>query len=164
MSARVRPATGFTLIELTVVMLLIAIVFSVTAPRLAGRTQAAKLRAAGYDVQALASSARARAVFGGRTVTLRIDEAGSAISMVALDEVADDEDEAQAKPLVPGRRLPVGVRAAFQPAGDGEPNQLAFRADGSAGSGELSLQMDGGEPLVLELSESLGRLRTMGAS
>lgn len=145
---------GFTLLELIVVLVIISVLLAVAAPRLAGRGQAAALRGAGYDLQALATAARARAVLSGRPVGLLL---GQELRLVS-------QHAEQQTDLAPLRRLPAGLSVRFEPEGEAEPALIRFRPDGSADGGQLIVTDRRGAELRFELLAPLGRLRLAQAS
>ncbi len=155
-----RPGSdrGFTLLELIVVLTIISVLMAVTAPRLAGRSQASALRSAGHQLQTLAAAARARAVLSGRVVGVMLSADGDELRLVRAS-AGEGEGETTLTDLLPTRRLPATVRASFQPDGDGEANLMRFRPDGSADGGTVDVRHRQGQVLRLHLSESLGRLR-----
>ncbi len=152
---------GFTLLELIVVLTIISVMLAVIAPRLAGRGQAARLRSAGFEVQTLATAARARAVLTGQVVGLMLSGNGRELRLIRQGELGADEKEISLVDLLPRRRLPAKTRASFhhEDADEGEPDLIRFRPDGSAEGGELRVVDEQGEELFLRLLEPLGRLQ-----
>lgn len=65
--------SGFTLIELVLVMLLISITLATTVPSLKGWSRGSKLREAGDQFLAVTRYARTQAASDGRTYRLNID-------------------------------------------------------------------------------------------
>jgi type II secretion system protein H len=159
MLSRPRNHYGFTLIELIVVLLIISVMLAVTAPRLAGRSQAALLRAAAGDLQTLATAARARAVLQGQSVGLLLSNEGRELRLVSEQPAADPDTASGLTDVTPLRRLPEGIRASFRPEGDSAAELIRFQPDGSADGGELTLDDGRGGTLILQLSQPLGRLR-----
>ncbi len=151
-------ASGFTLLELIVVLLIISVMMAVVAPRLAGRSQAATLRGAGHDLQTLATAARARALLSGRSVALLLGDNGE-LRLVSQSATGTDTDSNAGTDMVPRRRLPQGVSVRFIPEGDSDAALIRFHPDGSADGGELSLQGRSGGELRMQLVAPLGRLR-----
>lgn len=162
---------GFTLIELIVVLLIMSLMLAISAPRLAGRNEAALLRAGAADLQALTNAARAKAVLQGRTVALLISDEGQYLRLVAEDESQETAtgSETRKRPaalvdLLPGRQLPEGISARFQPEGDSDPDLIRFQPDGSADGGIMRIVNRRDSELLLRLSQPLGRLRLMDSS
>lgn len=83
MSAR-GPA-GFTLLELTVVLGLAALILALTLPRLGGGLEGLRVRAASRQVAAFLRSARTQAVVQNRTITVSVDPRGGALQVNAYE-------------------------------------------------------------------------------
>lgn len=151
---------GFTLIELIVVLMIISVMLAVAAPRLAGRSQAATLRAAANDVQALATAARAKAVLQSQSVGLLLTADGQELRLVIAQQTgSQDQGESTLSNLTPARRLPQGIQARFVPDADSDPELIKFQPDGSADGGVLHIEDDQDGKLLLQLSQPLGQLR-----
>ncbi len=150
------PQSGFTLLELIVVLVIMSTILAVIAPRLAGRGQAASLRGVAHELQGLAAAARARAVFSGEVVGLMLSDTGRAARLIRQ---APSDDAATLADLVPLRRFPDTIQAEFQPDHDGDRDLMRFRPDGSADGGELRVIDARGGELLLQLVQPLGQLR-----
>ncbi len=151
--------SGFTLLELIVVLLIMTVMLSVTAPRLAGRGQDASLRAAGHEMQSLATAARARAVLYNQNVGMILSAEGREMRLISKEDAQDDSTVID---LLPLRRFPETIHAEFQPEKGGDPNLIRFRPDGSVDGGEIRVIDSRGGELLLRLVQPLGQLRLGG--
>ena len=75
MERRLRPVSGFTLIEVMVVLVLIALIMAVTLPPLAGTRGKAEMRTATLEIAAAMRQARSLAITRGRTEVFAINTA-----------------------------------------------------------------------------------------
>ena len=169
----IRHNTGFTLIELIVVLLIMTTMMAVAAPRVAGRSEAAVLRAAASDFQTLASAARAKAVLQQRTISLTIDKQGRSIGLFAIlpatvdgdqgnegppsDNAREDQDQEQ-EPVSRSRSLSEGLVATIE-SDTPDANTINFYPDGSADQSTLTISNARDEQLKLSLAAATGRLR-----
>lgn len=167
----IRHNTGFTLIELIVVLLIMTTMMAVAAPRVAGRSEAAVLRAAASDFQTLASAARAKAVLQQRTISLTIDKQGRSIGLFAIlpatvdgdqgnegppsDNAREDQDQ---EPVSRSRGLSEGLVATIE-SDTPDANTINFYPDGSADQSTLTISNARDEQLKLSLAAATGRLR-----
>ncbi len=160
---------GFTLIELIVVLLIMTAMMAVAAPRVAGRSEAAVLRAAASDFQTLASAARAKAVLQQRTISLTIDKQGRSIGLFAILPANVDGDQGNEGPLSVSagdeaesvsrsRGLSEGLVAAFE-SDKSDANSINFYPDGSSDQATLIISNARDEALKLSLAAATGRLR-----
>ena len=167
----IRHNTGFTLIELIVVLLIMTTMMAVAAPRVAGRSEAAVLRAAASDFQTLASAARAKAVLQQRTISLTIDKQGRSIGLFAILPATVDGDQGnegppsdnaredqEREPVSRSRGLSEGLVATIESDTPGA-NTINFYPDGSADQSTLTLSNARDEQLKLSLAAATGRLR-----
>jgi len=153
--------SGFTLLELIVVLVIMSVMLAVTAPRLAGRGQAASLRAAGHEMQSLAMAARARAVLYEQIVGMMLSAEGREMRLVSKKDTQEDSTPVD---LLPLRRFPETIHAEFHPEEGGDPDLIRFRPDGSVDGGELRVIDSRGGELLLRLVQPLGQLRMVSTS
>jgi general secretion pathway protein H len=130
---------GFTLVELMVVLVILALAAAIVVPSLSGPLASARFRRGGAEVRAAMVQARARATATGRLRTLRLDLDSGRYGIPA-DNVE--------------RALPEGTRfVAVAIAGTTVERGVAglrFFPDGSA---------DGAEVVLADASEARLRLR-----
>lgn len=127
MPSRPGTASGFTLIEMLVVLVVLGVVVGVVVARGPARSQTLDLRAVAGEIAETLRVGRTRAIAGNRPVTFTIDLAQRRFFL----------DGTAPRPLPAG--LDVVVRAAAGEA-DG-PRQLgiSFLPDGSATGGVIAL-------------------------
>lgn len=167
----IRHNTGFTLIELIVVLLIMTTMMAVAAPRVAGRSEAAVLRAAASDFQTLASAARAKAVLQQRTISLTIDKQGRSIGLFAILPATVDGDQGnegppsdnaredqEREPVSRSRGLSEGLVVTIE-SDTPDANTINFYPDGSADQSTLTISNARDEQLKLSLAAATGRLR-----
>lgn len=153
--------SGFTLLELIVVLVIMTVMLAVTAPRLAGRGQAASLKAAAHEMQSLASAARARAVLYQQVVGMMLSAEGREMRLISKEDAIDDSTLVD---LLPLRRFSKTIHAEFQPEEGGELDLIRFQPDGSVDGGELRVIDSRGGELLLRLVQPLGQLRLVNSS
>lgn len=156
-----RRQHGFTLLELTVVLVIMSLMLAITAPRLAGRGQAASLRAAAHDMQNLATTARARAVLYEQVVALMLSAEGREMRLISKE---NSEGKATIIDLLPLRRFKETIHAEFLPEKGGDPNLIRFQPDGSVDGGEVRVIDSRGGVLLLRLVQPLGQLRLVSTT
>lgn len=135
-----RPASGFTLLELLVVLTLVGLILGLAAPRLSAGVPGVSARAAVRDVAALLQTARNRAVTEQRPVIVAVDGEGRSLAL--------DDDRLRLDPEV--ELAVVGARS--------EAAELRFYPDGSTSGASLRLGRPGHRYRV-ELDWLTGRVR-----
>ncbi len=103
--------TALTLVEVTIVILILGILAAVSIPRLSGSLQAARLSFAASALQVHLAHARSVAITSGRVVTVTFDN--SSDSYASADVGFPDQ---------PGSTLDVNVRSMFDPSIDLQAN------------------------------------------
>ncbi len=120
--------SGFTLVELIVVLLLAAGLVALVLPSLTGTLDSARLRGGASEVRATLALARSLAAHGGRARTVVID----------LDRGEYGVSGERGK-----RALPEGVRFSLVRVGERESREgqasIRFLPDGSSGEAEIRL-------------------------
>lgn len=153
--------SGFTLLELIVVLVIMTVMLAVTAPRLAGRGQAALLRAAGHEIQTLATAARSRAVLHEQVVGMMLSSEGREMRLISKE---DSQEDSTIVDLLPLRRFSDTIHVEFLPEEGGDPDLIRFRPDGSVDGGEFHVIDSRGGELLLHLVQPLGQLRLVSNS
>ena len=136
---RVRQ-TGFTLLELIVVLVLLGIIAVLVAPGLGGSLENAKLKTASRELLAVLRVQRSEAIAQGRIITMRFasDESsyridGESVSLAEGLSVVYQAATGAASQGVQGSALP-----------DTGNNDLAFYPDGSSSGALLALRLGEG--------------------
>lgn len=137
---RCHPA-GFTLLELTVVLVILALVGGLVLTRAPSRGGTIDLRAATSLVAGTLRVARTRAIAANRPVPVRFDPADAALQLGAD----------------PVRRLPPGVRIAAADLA------ILFRPDGSSSGGTVDLA-GGASTARIAVNWLTGRVAIAGAT
>lgn len=144
LSPRVRQ-TGFTLLELLVVLVLLGIIAVLVAPGLGGSLDNAKLKAAGRELLAALRVQRSEAIAQGRIITLRFsgDESSYRIDgeSVRLAEGLSVVYQAASGPAMEGVQSFASLNAALPGTGN---NNLVFYPDGSSSGAFLQLRLGEG--------------------
>lgn len=131
-------ASGFTLLELVLVMLLVAVALAISAPTLRGFRQAHDLDGHARSVVALTTWARTQAVSEGRTYVL----SATPVQVRTGAGLTETKDQWQATPIDadPDAPEPTSSLARFVPGDvqvelmtlDGQPlAEVEFAADGT---------------------------------
>ncbi len=144
LSSRVRQ-TGFTLLELVVVLVLLGIIAVLVAPGVGGSLDNAKLKAAGRELLAALRVQRSEAIAQGRIITLRFsgDESIYRIDgeSVRLAEGLSVVYQAASGPAIEGVQSSASLNAALPGTGN---NNLVFYPDGSSSGALLQLRLGEG--------------------
>ncbi len=145
--------SGFSLIELIVVLLIMSTMMAISAPRLTGRSESAQLRATAADVQALGVAARSKAILRNRSVALFIDPDVQRLQLSLADEFGSDPQNAAR--LSRARQVADGLSVAIEA---GKAGHIVFSPDGSASAGTVRIENTRGLSLTLAVTVPLGRL------
>jgi type II secretion system protein H len=180
-----RRSTGFTLLELMVVIAVLGILATLVVPQFQGTFEDARLKAAARELLAVLKLARSEAVSLQEVVCLCIDPAENKYWLEAPSGQGGGAGQGEAmEPLmhVPGSSGRVqaqislttmeedrgGLRGAAErprrpPRGDVSrflPERILFRPDGTADGASILLRNPGGPALVLRIHAVTGRVRT----
>lgn len=160
-AAKARPQTsakvtrrGFTLIELSVAIVVLALLSALVAPRLVALRSGQETRAAKFAIRDLAKDARMRAVQEGVTVVVR----GSRPDRIEMVRVGATEGE---ETVIRSLDLPEGVRLG---TGEGASSEweIRFFGDGRAEGRGVEIEHDGALDSVLVAANGSVVLREGG--
>lgn len=163
------PRAGFTLIELTVVMAVIAILFFALQPTFVGMVRGAQERAALGELVGLFNYARTEAVGSGRLVRVICEPREGLFWAEAQADPEQDRSQfdrlrilgrsevRMSGPLTVAAMTVSGLEMADQPAAP-----VYFYPDGRTDGASLSLIDGAGRELTILLSSATGRVRIRG--
>ena len=131
--------TGFTLVEILLVVLLLGVVAGLSIPNFSRAYQTLRVRSVAGRMESLMRYAQARAVMSRLPVRLVFDPAGERFWLEQWTRARDDSDDQEGFQPVPGRwgqvfSIPESIRLVDPP---GEP--LLFLADGQISAGEVGV-------------------------
>jgi prepilin-type N-terminal cleavage/methylation domain-containing protein len=136
---------GYTLIETTVVLLVLALAAGVTAPAIGRGLDAIRLRAEVAGVASFLRAARERAITQHHALDVRIDEAGRTLTLNAGDE------DVRAVRHLSVLHIEADPRAA---------RTVTFFAYGLSTGGRFRLEAPGPVVYVVTVSPLTGRVST----
>ena len=166
LSRRVARAGGFTLIEMLVVMVIIAIAFAAIRPELARTLKASQDRAALRKVIAMLTGAHAKAVIEGRLVRVTISPSDGA--MWAEIQVDPTVDRTQFAPIsVLGKQQllwPKELSIDAMNIGGTDSSQsgeavIYFYPDGRTSGADFAFEGSAGHTYQVDLSPATGRVQ-----
>ena len=142
--ARRRTASGFTLIELVVVLTIIAVAVALVLPAIGGGTETLRLRSEAGRVAALLRQARLHAVTQRRSTRVTLDRVRNHLALIAGD------------PDHPLRELamPSGLRLSVESGG--EP--LTFSSRGVTREAHWVIEGSGGRAFSIRVDALTGRV------
>ena len=124
-------AKGFTLIELTVVLLIVVLGFSVMGTNISSGNKSTQLKAVVRDLASALRYARGQALISHQQVVVSINLAENSYQISNRDKAYQFSDE-----------IDVTVVIAQDELKDDEVAQLRFYADGSSSGGRISMEWD----------------------
>ena len=160
--------SGFTLLELLVVLVIVSVMAAFVGPRLAGSMSNMNLKTASKRIAASLRYARSQAISESRTyaalfdldknrVTIRGDQ--MAREEGEKDDGGGDRDSRQTKPY----ELPEDVRLDKAILGEGEIDsglfKIIFFSNGGSSGGELFLRNDRGDRYGVKVDLITGTVR-----
>jgi len=144
---------AFTLIELTVVIAVLALLAAAVMPFLAAAEVGGKERAFLSNLKGLAIEGRETAINSGRDVTLTYDDTNNAFTLKTTDSNGDDQDikSEDMPPSLKTTKFEVGTQDSN--AGDWK---VLFYPDGTSDGGGVEIAR-GNDTLSLYIDKSTGR-------
>ncbi len=124
-----KQAQGFTLIELTVVLLIVVLGFSVIGSNISSGNQSSQLKALTRDLASALRYARGQALISHDEIIVSINLAENTYQVSNRDKVYHFSDE-----------IEVTLVIAQDEFKDDEVGQLRFYADGSSSGGRITIE------------------------
>lgn len=124
-----KQAQGFTLIELTVVLLIVVLGFSVIGSNISSGNQSSQLKALTRDLASALRYARGQALISHDEIIVAINLAENTYQVSNRDKVYHFSDE-----------IEVTLVIAQDEFKDDEVGQLRFYADGSSSGGRITIE------------------------
>lgn len=124
-----KSAQGFTLIELTVVLLIVVLGFSVIGTNISSGNKSSQLKALTRDLASALRYARGQALISHEEITVAINLAENTYQVSNKDKLYHFSDE-----------IEVTLVIAQDEFKDEETGQLRFYADGSSSGGRITLE------------------------
>jgi general secretion pathway protein H len=124
-----KQAQGFTLIELTVVLLIMVLGFSVIGINISSGNQSSQLKATARDLASALRYARGQALISHGEVSVAINLAENTYQVSNREKVYHFSDE-----------IDVTLVIAQDEFKDEDTGQLRFYADGSSSGGRITLE------------------------
>jgi len=161
-----RKAGGFTLVELSLVAVLIVVLAAVAAPAFAGFWRATQVRACAWQIATLARAARDYSICHGAQASLEYDSEKREFRLAAESDPVNAPGEfadlrlASAQPVkVPDAVQDVEIWVEGQAWDQDRPP--VFFADGQALHAQVVLQTESGNALSVEVRALTGRARVV---
>jgi len=126
-----RQAQGFTLIELTVVLLIVVLGFSVIGINISSGNQSSQLKATTRELASALRYARGQALISHDEITVAINLAENTYQLSNREKIYHFSDEIELTLVI--------AQDEFK---DEEIGQLRFYADGSSSGGRITLDWD----------------------
>ena len=169
MRAGPTSQTGFTLIELMVVLIIIGIFSSLMLAEMHGTYEDALLRSTARKIISAANLANSQAVTLNRTHALILDATSSRMRIQMAQESASAQEESldsRIKVEVRDFALQYDGNDADEPRAEREQKQrnletIQFFPDGTADPREITLRDRTGVELALRINQTTGRIRVI---
>ncbi len=124
-----KPAQGFTLIELTVVLLIMVLGFSAIGTNISSGNQSSQLKALSRDLASALRYARGQALISHNEVSVAINLAENTYKVSNRDKIYHFSDE-----------IEVTLVIAQDEFKNDEIGQLRFYPDGSSSGGRITME------------------------
>ena len=148
-----RP-TGFTLIELTVVLVIAGLLFAITLPNLSAMSESMAYRTAVRDVMSAAQTARRQSTRTGEAVDLLIDPREKSIALRSAQQAFDD---AEVKAL--GGVVEMAVTSAAEVSPAPGLAGIRFYPFGGSTGGDIEIMGPGGAGTLIQVGWLMGDVR-----
>ncbi len=161
MQAQGRAQSGFSLIELMVVIVLMVILTAMILPEMRGTFEDALLRSTGRKLVNAMNLAHSRAITFQQTHRLVLDETSERF---VIERMAHEGESAKyvAVSDVPGGSGPLDkrIKVAVQKDDPGNLRMITFYANGTAESAEIVLRDREGFGVAVKVNGITGRVTT----
>lgn len=124
-----KPVQGFTLIEITIVLLIMVLGFSVLGSNISSGNQSAQLKAAARDLASALRYARGQALISHKEVSVAINLAENNYQLSNRDKTYEFSDD-----------IDLSLIIAQDEFKDDEIGQIRFFADGSSSGGRITME------------------------
>lgn len=167
---RGRDESGFTLIEMLVIVVIALVLLAVALPNLMAQYRRERIRAAGRDWQEMARFGRATAILEGRTVRLTLRPEERRFRLSREDDMA--HEAAPSRAVAPPKDTLLAKRAYAESvsphleftgrSAGREGDTVRFRPDGRCDQALLHLVDPRYEDMTIGLDPITGRTRVLG--
>ena len=144
---------GFTLIELTVVLVIAGLLFAVSIPNLSAMSESLAYRSSVREVLSAAQSARREATRSGRAVDLLIDTKSRELAV----RPAGSDDFGDRRAL--GGLTDLAVTTAAEVSPSSSVAGIRFYPFGGSTGGDIELMGPGGAGTLVQVSWLMGDVR-----
>ncbi len=152
---------GLTLIELTVVLSLIGMIFLITFPNLTGLFSGRRLMGFSREMAGALDYARARAVIEGRPQTVRIDRREGEYSLRRKKESGDDFGRSGEEEIVRSWKIPDEIKVSRMEFGtrvtEGFEPVIRFYPRGNSNGAVITLETARGDRAQIRVKPYTGR-------
>ena len=157
---RRRPATGFTLLELVLVLLVITIAVGVAAPSLRGWNRGSKMRDTADQIITLARLARTQAAATAQMHRLTLDARNNrAVVQIQDGEQFNDMTEGEGGVY----NFPEGIKVSLTDLQNGPREFIEFYPNGRMQTSRFRVTMDDGYETVIECATPTEGFRVVPA-
>ena len=149
-----RPQSGFTLIELTMVLVIAGLLFAISVPNFEKLSETRDYRKAVRQVVSAANSARITSIHRNQSVDLVVDAEQRLLSVRSLGASAEKSDA-----IVLPDTLEVSVTAAAELSPDSGVSVIRFYPSGGSSGGDIELLTGQGSGTLIQIGWLLADVR-----